>query len=195
MNFLSWLSLAVAILALVVSLSATLIAQGRSDRRSRREERWRQLSARRERIRPRFESILRTARRFKELASPMSALWKEKLSPDDIKQLQPIIEQIDRETEDAQVALTLEGQSQPLDALTSIRKQFIQFRSSASRSTREGEQAAKAFDSAVAMATEIEKALPAMEKALYEALESLIPPGRSGPSRRHRFLDWLGFGD
>src|SRR5216683_2322359 len=145
-DFLPWLSLAIATLALVVSLSATLISQARSDRRSRREERWRQISARRERLRPRFEGILRTAYRFKGLAAPMSDLWKSKLTEEDIKRLQPIILEIDRETEDAQVALKLEGQSGPLNDLSVIRSNFIAFRSAVTRSTGEGERAEKAFD-------------------------------------------------
>jgi hypothetical protein len=195
-NFLSELSLAIATLALVVSLSATLISQARSDRRSRREERWRQMSARRERLRPRFEGILKTAYRFKALASPMSEMWKSKLTEEDLKRLQPIIQEIDRETEDAQVALNLEDQSEPLAALKTIRDNFITFRSSTRSSDAEGERAEKAFDTAVAMATEIDNALPSLEEALLNTLESLVPPKTPlTPSGRPRVLDWLGFGD
>jgi len=153
------------------------------------------MSARRERLRPRFEGILKTAYRFRALASPMSEMWKSKLTEEDIERLKPIILEIDRETEDAQVALMLEDQSEPLVALKSIKDNFIKFRSAATRSTGEGERAETAFDTAVAMATEIDAALPSLEKALLDTLESLVPPPPLTPSRQARVLDWLGFSD
>jgi hypothetical protein len=195
-DFLPLLSLVIATLALGVSLSATLISQSRSDRRSRREERWRQMGARRERLRPRFEGILRTAYRFKALAAPMSELWKSKLTEEDMKRLQPLIQEIDRETEDAQIALRLEDQAEPLSALSAIKSNFITFRSAVNRSTGEGERAEKAFDKAVEMATKIDEALPSLEKALLDTLEALVPPPPAPISSWwSRVLDWLGFGD
>jgi len=55
----------------------------------------------------------------------MSELWKSKLTEEAIKRLQPIIQEIDRETEDAQIALRLEDQADPLSALSAIKSNFI----------------------------------------------------------------------
>lgn len=154
------------------------------------------MSARRERLRPRFEGILRTAYRFKALAAPMSNMWKAKLTEEDITQLQPIIQAMDSETEDAQVALKLEDQSRPLNALSAIKANFITFRSAVTRSTGEGERAEKAFDTAIDMATKIDAALPSLEDALLDTLETLVPPTPYlKRSRWARFLDLMGFGD
>lgn len=154
------------------------------------------MSARRERLRPRFEAVLRTAYRFKAFASPMSEMWKVKLSDEDVKRLQPLIQEMDRETEDAQIALRLEDQAEPLNALTAIKASFITFRNAVMRSPGEGEQAGKAFDKAIEMATKIDEALPSLEEALLTTLESLVPPLPPKPtSLRARFLDSLGFGD
>jgi len=126
----------------------------------------------------------------------MSDMWKAKLTEEDLKRLQPIIQEMDRETEDAQVALKLEGQSGPLNDLSVIKSNFITFRSAVTRSTGEGERAEKAFDTAIEMATKIDAALPSLEKALLDTLEALVPPTPplklSGVAR---FLDLLGFGD
>jgi hypothetical protein len=155
------------------------------------------MSAKRERLRPRFEGILKTAYRFQALAAPNSEMWKSKLTEDDLEKLMPILKKIDRETAAAQVALKLEDQEEPLAALKAIRMNFFNFRMAVARSSteRNEDEAGKASDLSIKLATEIDAALPNLEKALLDRLEALIPPHSSASSKPARFLEWLGFGD
>jgi prephenate dehydrogenase len=86
-----WVTVLVAGTGLVITLIVTLIARARSDRRSRREERWRQETAKRERLRVQFERSLSSALRLAGLVSPTSPMWKAELTVEEIALIQPVL--------------------------------------------------------------------------------------------------------
>jgi hypothetical protein len=192
-----WVTVLVAGFGLVLTLIVTLVAQARSDRRSRREERWRQDTARRERLRVQFERSLSSAFRFSDLVAPMSPMWKTKLTEEEVARIEPFLDQALTDAAVADVALRLEGEASALAAIRSIRDHFLKFRLAVRFQDMPAKLKAleQGRDDALDAATAIASELPDLEAALLKQLEALVPPGPPEKGRRKAIANWLGFGE
>jgi hypothetical protein len=115
-------------LATVVGIALAVLVQWREDQRAHQTERWKQATAKRERLRAEFEKVLTGAYSFESMTSPFVWVNPETLPPGDYKdQLTKLVDGAYSGLRMADVRLRLEGATEVVQAVHQLTVEFRHF--------------------------------------------------------------------
>jgi hypothetical protein len=177
------LGLVIGLFGVLAGLAATIIVQQREDARARRTERWRQATAKQERLRMEFEKVLRAAYSFEAMTSPFVWVNPSTLPEGDYKtRLITFVENAYEGLKNADVRLRLEGATEVVDAVDYLTRAFGDFQSDLASPDRHSNANIKDLWD---RAEKIKALVTPLDKILRHQLDALTPPEsdpvRSGP--------------